>query len=64
MLGNLFVALIFANDDSSADDYYEWKYHVDGRINGHLDEDDEFDDDLMFAADLDGGVHSHINQGG
>lgn len=41
------------DDDSSSDDYYEWKYHVDGRINGRLAEDNEFDDDLVFAADMD-----------
>jgi hypothetical protein len=52
------------DDDSSADDYYEWKYHVDGGTNGRLDEDNEFDDDLIFATDMDGGVRSRISQGG
>jgi hypothetical protein len=52
------------DDDISDDDYYEWKYHVDGGINGRLDEDNEFDDDLMFATDIDVGVCSCINQGG
>ncbi len=32
---------------------------MDGGINGRLDEDDEFDSDLMFDV----GVRSHIKQG-
>ena len=53
------------DDDSSADNYYEWKYYyVEGKINERLDEDDEFDDDLMFPADMYGGVLSHIKPGG
>ncbi len=47
------------DDDISDDDYYEWEYHVEGGINGRLDEDDEFESDLMFDV----GVCSHINQG-
>jgi hypothetical protein len=40
------------DDNISDDDYYEWKYHVDGGINGRLDEDDEFDDDLSLPLTL------------
>ena len=47
------------DDTCDDDDYYEWKYHVDGGINGHLDEEDEFDSDLMFDV----GVRSRIKQG-
>jgi len=47
------------DDTCDDDDYYEWKYHVDGGINGRLDEDDEFDSDLMFDV----GVRSSIKQG-